>query len=107
MFQAVIVPKATALLVHGLTGDKDQKGRYVQLEELLAEQNIASLRFDMRGRGETPGYLTPLTAVEDVRSAAKWLRSCHAERPGFVVARGEGAYASLVALGHASSVSFG
>lgn len=95
-------PKALALLVHGLTGDKDQKGRYVELAELLAEKGISSLRFDMRGRGETSGYLTPLTAIEDIRTAGVWLGNQFPNLPGLVVARGEGAYASLVALGQNS-----
>jgi alpha-beta hydrolase superfamily lysophospholipase len=61
---APVQPKPIVLPVHGLTGDKDQKGCYVKLADFLAGKGISNLRFDMRGRGETPGYLTPLTGVE-------------------------------------------
>ncbi|HEX2863643.1 MAG TPA: alpha/beta fold hydrolase, partial [Deinococcales bacterium] len=61
------------ILLHGFTGHRGEAHRlFVLFSRLLAENGIASLRFDFRGSGESEGLFSEMTAqreLEDVRHA--------------------------------------
>jgi hypothetical protein len=72
-------PAPGVLILHGFTGQRMEPHRvFVLLSRLLAEEGIASLRFDFRGSGESEGSfdeMTPTREVEDVVAAHEFLRS--------------------------------
>lgn len=43
----------TVVLVHGITGDKEEHGKYERLADDLKSHNLASLRFSFRGHGRS------------------------------------------------------
>ena len=67
------------LMLHGFTGQRMEPHRlFVLLSRLLAQQGIASLRFDFRGSGESEGGFEEMTVsreLEDVQAAHKYLLS--------------------------------
>ena len=70
---------AAFLVLHGFGGNKDGAGIRAGTE-MLAELGYATLRFDMRGCGESegvPGRIICLDQVEDTKSAITFM----AERP--------------------------
>ena len=65
-------PVACALLVHGLTGDREENGLYTELADRLARIRVQSLRFDMRGHGQTGGRYEDVTmsgTIADIGAA--------------------------------------
>jgi dienelactone hydrolase len=66
------------LLLHDLVGSKDAPHRmFVTLADALADAGFTSLRFDLRGRGESDGKTidaTPRSDLEDARRALEVLR---------------------------------
>lgn len=67
-----------ALLVHGITVEKNEDGFYTRLAALLAESGVQSLRFDFRGHGESQGRPQDMTIageVRDLTAAAEHMRS--------------------------------
>lgn len=82
-------PVAGALLVHGLTGDRDENGLYVDLAARLAGGGLLSLRFDVRGHGSTGGRYEDVTmsgVVADIGAAYGQLaRALPRGAPAFVV----------------------
>jgi hypothetical protein len=67
-----------AVLVHGGGVTRNEGGFYTRLASGLAEAGISSLRFDMRGHGESEGRQEDLTIsgiVNDIRSAVEHVRS--------------------------------
>jgi len=88
-----IVPAAAPVVVccHGLTGTRmGACYRFVSLARELAAQDVACLRFDFRGCGESDGrfqYLTVQTLLEDLRAviaAIDGLPGCDPTRLGLV-----------------------
>jgi pimeloyl-ACP methyl ester carboxylesterase len=80
-----------AICCHGLTGTRiGSCFRFVTLARRLLAENIACLRFDFRGCGESDGEFQDLcvpTLVEDLRaaiSAVGELPNCNANRIGIV-----------------------
>ena len=68
---------STAVLVHGGGVTRHESGFFTRLASGLAEVGIASLRFDIRGHGESEGSQENLTIsgiVNDIRSAAEQIR---------------------------------
>jgi dienelactone hydrolase len=65
------------LIMHGLVGSKDQPHRMpVALADALAASGFISLRFDLRGRGDSEGLsidATPQRDLEDARNGLKAL----------------------------------
>jgi len=64
------------VMCHGLGGSKVGRFRYpVHLSELLAEQGIATIRFDFRGSGDSEGYFSDTTlerCTEDLEAVINW-----------------------------------
>ena len=70
--RAVRNPVAGALLVHGLTGDREENGLYTELADRLAHIRVQSLRYDMRGHGQTGGRYEEVTmsgTIADIGAA--------------------------------------
>ena len=66
--------KTCAVLVHGITVDKDEDGFYVEIARRLCSIGVASLRFDLRGHGRSEGTyedVTLLSVVNDIASACE------------------------------------
>lgn len=70
------VSRPVMILCHGFTTGKHST-TYVKLEELLNEKNIATLRFDFFGHGESEGKFEDITiseAVDDILQAIEYLK---------------------------------
>jgi dienelactone hydrolase len=58
------------LIMHGLVGSKDQPHRiFVTLAEALSRAGYVSLRFDLRGRGDSEGESIDITPQRDIADA--------------------------------------
>lgn len=68
-----------ALLLHGFTGSRNEFGFiYHRLAKRLAEEGIASLRFDFMGSGDSDGAfsdMSPLTEMEDTLTVLSSVRN--------------------------------
>jgi len=87
-------PRGCCLFVHGLTRGQ---GQFERAADMLCEQGFASLRFDSRGRGQSEGVFTLRNMIDDIRHGLSFLRSAWPSTPLAMVARGEGAYCSIMA----------
>ncbi|MCK5153612.1 MAG: alpha/beta fold hydrolase [Spirochaetales bacterium] len=59
------------ILYHGFSGDRMEPGfMFVRFSRLLAKQNIASIRFDFLGSGESDGSFTDMTFSNEVEQAS-------------------------------------
>lgn len=75
-------PVSVAVMVHGITADKDEGGFYTDIASALDNNNIASFRFDLRAHGESDGRqedLTLLGGVSDIAAAVAYAK----EHTGF------------------------
>ncbi len=97
-------PAPGVLCCHGLTGTRvGSCYRFVQLARQLVESNIACLRFDFRGCGESDGRFEDVTVsqfIEDVHAAMAALAdipACDATNLG-VAASSFGALTASLAL---------
>ena len=83
-------PRAGALLVHGITVDRDEGGFYRTLAEKLDGIDATSLRFDLRGHGRSEGryeHVTLSGVINDVGRAHGLLASrLPPGAPTFVIA---------------------
>ena len=65
------------LMLHGFTGDKTGSHRlFVHAARAFAARGIASLRFDMRGSGDSEGEFQDITVageIDDAQAALDWL----------------------------------
>lgn len=91
-----------AILVHGGPGGvKDGPADlYKDLAAVLAAQGIASLRFDVRGAGESSGAYRDMTLarqVQDLKAARQFLVECYA--PQRIALIGESLGATIVLSG--------
>jgi len=65
-------PSSVAVLVHGGGVTRDEGGFFTRLAHGLASSGVASLRFDLRGHGESEGRQEDLTisgVLNDIRAA--------------------------------------
>jgi uncharacterized protein len=97
------------ILSHGISSNKD-RGAHADLERRLNEQDIATLRFDFSGHGESEGNFEDFTlskAIEDIHSAVHFLTETDLEysRVG-LFGSSFGALASLIAAADSEKVNF-
>lgn len=80
------------LIMHGLVGSKDQPHRmFVALADALSAMGFVSLRFDLRGRGDSEGLsidATPQRDLEDARNGLKALAALPDVDPNNLVVLG-------------------
>jgi pimeloyl-ACP methyl ester carboxylesterase len=77
-----------AVLVHGGGVTRHEGGFFTRLASGLAEAGIPSLRFDIRGHGESEGRQEDLTisgVVNDIRSAVEHVRAETGSRQASVI----------------------
>lgn len=55
------------IMCHGIKGNKDEKGNFLLLENILENKNISSLRFDFRAHGESEGDCEKLTITDEIK----------------------------------------
>lgn len=70
-------PSRAVVLVHGGGVTREEGGFFTRLAAGLAEDDVASLRFDLRGHGESEGRqeeLTLATILNDIRVAISYVR---------------------------------
>jgi uncharacterized protein len=62
------------VFLHGFSGNKTEPHRlYVKTARFLTKENIASLRFDFRGSGDSEGDFGDMTVNDEIGDAAKAL----------------------------------
>jgi uncharacterized OsmC-like protein/alpha/beta superfamily hydrolase len=91
-------PRAFAILTHCFTCGKDLTGPF-RIAKALADNGIATLRFDFTGIGDSEGDFVDtslVTNVDDIAAAAAWLRENHAA-PALLIGHSLGGTAVLLA----------
>lgn len=76
-------PQLAAVLVHGGGVTREEGGFFTRLAAGLGEAGVASLRFDLRGHGESEGRqeeLTLATILNDIRVALAHVREATGAR---------------------------
>jgi hypothetical protein len=74
---AEALPNSSIVLVHGGGVTQEEGGFFTRLAGGLAERGVASLRFDLRGHGESAGRQEDLTlsgVVNDIHAAVTEVR---------------------------------
>ena len=86
------VPRAAALLVHGLA---EHSGRYEHVGTWLAQRGIAVRAYDQQGHGRSPGtryYARRFSdLLDDAASALERTRRAHPDLPIFLIGHSMGA----------------
>ncbi|MFC1406133.1 MULTISPECIES: alpha/beta hydrolase [Streptacidiphilus] len=97
-------PHAAIVLVHGGGVTREEGGFFARLAEGLAEAGTASLRFDLRGHGDSGGRQEDLTisgVANDIRSALEYVAAAVPEVPLFLLgASFSGGICAYVATTH-------
>lgn len=66
------------VMFHGFTGHKNENGYlFKQLTKVLVENNIATLRYDFRGSGDSDGEFTDYTFFTEVEDAEKIIKEAY------------------------------
>ena len=58
------------MLLHGFTGNKDES-LFIKIADELLKKNIASIRFDFNGHGESEGEFQNMTVLNEIEDAKK------------------------------------
>jgi len=88
-----------ALLVHGITADRDEGGMYRRLAESLADGGLESVRFSFRGHGSSGGTQRGVTIAGEIMDVVAALKYCSAtNEPVSIVASSFGAVSVLSLL---------
>lgn len=97
-------PSSGLVLVHGGGVTRDEGGFFTRIADGVAEQGIASLRFDFRGHGSSQGSQQDLTLsgiANDIRSAVVHLRDAtHVESVSVLGASFGGGITAMFAARH-------
>lgn len=70
--------KGAVILAHGITVEKNEGGFYRRLANLLAKNQLTSLRFDFRGHGDSSGEFSKITIkgeINDLSAAVNLLKA--------------------------------
>ena len=76
-------PERALVLVHGGGVTREEGGFFTRLADGLGEAGVASLRFDLRGHGESEGRQEELTLaaiLNDIRVALEYIREATGAR---------------------------
>jgi pimeloyl-ACP methyl ester carboxylesterase len=82
-YTGAVRPGRAAVLVHGGGVTREEGGFFTRLAAGLSEAGVASLRFDLRGHGDSEGRQEDLTLaaiLNDIRVAMDWLRATGNDR---------------------------
>ena len=71
-------PRARVLLLHGITSEKGEEGKYERLAERLAGDGFESLRFSFRGHGASDGKQEAVTIAGELTDLFSVLRHLNA-----------------------------
>lgn len=100
--------KASVVLAHGITVEKNEDGFYSDLAAVLADDGLASLRFDFRGHGESDGDPEDMTIegeIADLHAAVRFLAPAASTRLPIVATSFGASVAVLFAARHPSRVA--
>ena len=102
--------RGAVVIVHGIAVDRDEFGAFnVKLAQRLAEAGFRSLRFDLRGHGESDGGFEDLTlcgGISDIAAAVAYLETvAHAPSVHLVGASFGGGLSVLYASRYAQALS--
>jgi len=89
-------PSGMVVLAHGITGDKDEHGKYERLANDLAGHGLSSLRFSFRGHGLSEGGQLGVSIggeISDLYTALRFAES--SQVPISIVAFSFGAVSTL------------
>ncbi|MGH3952223.1 MAG: alpha/beta hydrolase, partial [Pseudonocardiaceae bacterium] len=92
--------RATVILVHGITVDRDEGGMFVRLADHLAAAGHTAIRFSFRGHGNSGGSTTGATIageILDLQAVIDHARSMNAG-PLVIVAASFGAVPTALTL---------
>lgn len=94
-------PKAAALLVHGIFGEKNEDGRFTRLSQVLAKMGITSVRFDYSGHGDhsyQSWRFSISSALVDLVQIAEFVHSQYISQKFYIVASSFGGSLTLLYL---------
>lgn len=109
LFNQPLHAKTLVIMFHGYTGHKNENGSmFKQLANRLFENNIASLRFDFYGSGDSDGEFHDMTfdtEIDDAKAIIEYGISLKIEKLILLGFSMGGAIASLVAKDYPNIIS--
>lgn len=67
--------RALVILVHGITADKESKGRFIKISEHLLENGLSTFAFDFSGCGESADtIMTAKSLCDDLKSTMNFVK---------------------------------
>lgn len=100
-------PDRAVVLVHGGGVTREEGGFFTRLAAGLGEAGVASLRFDLRGHGDSEGRQEDLTLaaiLNDIRVALAWLQAAGIERLSLLGASFSGGACAYYAARRATEI---
>lgn len=88
--------ESLVIMIHGFGSDKDEEGNYILLEQLLAQNNFSTIRFDMPGHGDSSGK-TEDYSIDDVILIVKNLVSKYKYNNYYLIGSSYGGAVSVLA----------